>query len=444
MNGGPALPNVGPGPDSLSISALEADFAVLLLHRDFYCSECRQQVRRVKRRYDEFETRDAEVLSVLPEARETAEAWQKQYHLPFPVLADAEKQWGEWFDQPRKYGLLGRIHDIIGRMPAAIVLDLRWSDPMETFAQRGDSKTDRPRVDELLAAIDEAATVGADSTPEDREAAADAVAMGATGLPPETKGGREPTGAPETGETAEAEGPAETDGAAAATETGEPQEPSDAGAASEAGETADTAPATEETAGTENAGPLQTDEGDAEDGAEPAETADDGANSDTASEAKDGGDAADDGEESGDDETAAADEPPEPVTVPAAVDLPGDVELRRAVTEDAMPVIRVLHGALLEIDGSTVRQAVDRGDVIVADVGGWVVGALVLEDNHIDALAVRREHRKQGLGRALVETAGAEIGGPMTADFRAGVRGFWTDLDFEIEQEGARFYGIRR
>jgi GNAT superfamily N-acetyltransferase len=120
------------------------------------------------------------------------------------------------------------------------------------------------------------------------------------------------------------------------------------------------------------------------------------------------------------------------------------VGLRRAVEEDAMPVIRVLHGALLEIDGSTVREAVDRGDVIVADADGWVVGALVLEDNHIDTLAVRREHRKQGLGSALVETAVAEIGGPVTADFRAGVRGFWADLGFEIESDGARFYGIRR
>jgi ribosomal protein S18 acetylase RimI-like enzyme len=108
-----------------------------------------------------------------------------------------------------------------------------------------------------------------------------------------------------------------------------------------------------------------------------------------------------------------------------------------------MPVIRVLHGALLEIDGSTVRQAVGHDDVIVADADGWVVGALVLEDNHVESLAVRRERRKQGIGSALVRAAVADIGGPVTAEFRAGVRGFWQDLGFEIEREGDRFYGIR-
>ena len=376
MNGGVALPNVGPGPDPLVLRELEADFAVLLLHRDFYCSDCRQQVRRVKRRYEAFEERGAEVVSVLPEDRETAAEWQKQYHLPFPVVADAEKQWGDRFDQPRKYGLLGRIHDVIGRMPAAVVLDLRWSDPMETFAHRGDAKTDRPRIDELLAAIDEAATLAADSTPEQREEAVRAAAASDGAVPPETPAPDEAAGAPETDET---------------------EEPADA----------------EEVAGTE-AAPETTEAGEA-----------------TESEP--------------DDEDAADAKPrPDPVSVPEVVDLPGDVELRRATADDAMPVIRVLHGALLEIDGETVRRAVDRGDVLVADADGWVVGALVLEDNHIDTLAVRREHRKQGLGRALVEAAVAEVGGPVTADFRAGVGGFWAGLGFEIEQEGARFYGIRR
>lgn len=400
MNGGTALPNVGPGPDPLVLRELEADFAVLLLHRDFYCSECRQQVRRVKRRYEEFEERDAEVVSVLPEDRETAAEWQKQYHLPFPVVADAEKRWAERFDQPRKYGLLGRIHDVIGRMPAALVVDLRWSDPMETFAHRGDSKTDRPRIDELLAAIDEAAALAADSTPEQREAAARAAAAGEV-PPPETRAPDEPSGAPETGET---EGAPE---AAGAVEPPEPREASDAGDADEpAGP--DASAVAEATDGSEHAEPLDADQSD--------ET----------------------------DTEAPSDPPVEPLSVPDDVDLPGDVEVRRAEPDDAMPVIRVLHGALLEIDGETVRRAVDRGDVLVADADGWVVGALVLEDNHIDTLAVRRERRKQGLGSALVETAVAEVGGPVTADFRAGVRGFWADLDFEIEQEGARFYGIRR
>ena len=47
-----SLPNVGPGPDPLSLSALSADneFALLLFQRDHYCTNCRTQVRTVAER----------------------------------------------------------------------------------------------------------------------------------------------------------------------------------------------------------------------------------------------------------------------------------------------------------------------------------------------------------------------------------------------------------
>lgn len=415
MNSGLALPNVGPGPDPFSLSSLEADFAVLLLHRDFYCSECRQQVRRVKSRYEEFEQRDAEVVSVLPEDREKAEEWQKQYHLPFPVVADEEKRLGEQFDQPTRYGLLGRLHDIIGRMPATVVLDLRWSDPMETYAHRGDSKTDRPRVDDLLSALDSAATLGADTTVAERAAAARATADGAS---PNDSGAESPDAVEEptdsTAESAEAEGqradettPHETQRPPETEDAAEPDEPLERGGTVETGETVQSGETTDADEPVDGSG---------------AET---GPKIDTVGE--------------------SAEQPREvtPVEVPDRVDLPESIELRRATEDDAMPVIRVLHGALLEIDGETVRRAVARDDVIVAEADGWIIGALVLEDNHIDTLAVRREFRKQGIGSALVETAVSDIGGPVTAEFRAGVRGFWQDLDFDIEAEDDRFYGIR-
>lgn len=426
MNSGFALPNVGPGPDPLSLSELDATFAVLLLHRDFYCSECRQQVRRVKSRYEEFEQRDAEVVSVLPEDRETAQEWQKQYHLPFPVVADPEKTLGKRYDQPTRYGLLGRLHDIIGRMPATVVLDLRWSDPMETFAHRGDSKTDRPRIDELLSAIDSAAALAADSTPSERESAAQATAdsreptarpdTGTSGAPsprPDVQTSGNPSARPDTGRAAEstvpdeAADPSETDGAVEtgagveADETVEPEE------TPESGEPAGTGVPTGQTAGTPTDG-----------------SPGDGGSTTT-------------------EDTTDPSPPVPPLQVPDRVDLPSEIELRRADEDDAMPVIRVLQGSLLEIDASTVRRAVARGDVLVAQADKWVIGALVLEDNHIESVAVRREYRKQGIGSALVETAAAELGGPVTADFRAGVRGFWQDLGFEIEKEGDRFYGIR-
>jgi len=363
MNSGFVLPNVGPGPDPLTFADLETEFAVLLLHRDFYCSECRQQVRRVKKRYDEFEARNAEVLSVLPEDRETAAEWQKQYHLPFPVIADDDTELGDHFEQPTRFGLLGRLHDVIGRMPAVVVLDLRWSDPIETFAHRGDSRTDRPRVDEILEALDHAATLdageAADPSPDiDR-------------IPPRSESERVVDEADSPGEAAPSESSADSDGSASPTDD--------------------------------------------------ATTPNEGA------------------------EVLSREQPPKPqrpLETPA-VDLPEGIELRRGGNDDVVDAMRVLQGALLDIDGSTVRDAAPEGEVLLAEDGDWVIGALVLREGHIEGVAVRREYRGRGIGAALVEAAVVDEGGTITADFRAGVRGFWKSLGFEVEQEGSRFWGRR-
>jgi peroxiredoxin/ribosomal protein S18 acetylase RimI-like enzyme len=399
MNSGFVLPNVGPGPDPLTFADLGADFAVLLLHRDFYCSECRQQVRRVKKRYDEFEARDAEVLSVLPEDRETAAEWQKQYHLPFPVIADADTELGDHFEQPTRFGLLGRLHDVIGRMPAVVVLDLRWSDPIETFAHRGDSRTDRPRIDEILASLDHAATLDADESPrlssanqkseisDDASDGADAT-QGIDRIAPRSES--EPV-------------VDDTDPTAGAATTEPATEPGESTA-----EGADSVSTREDSTATgEDA--LSTNQG-----------------TEVLSR-----------------ERKRAPKPQRPLETPESVDLPEEIELRRGGNDDVVDAMRVLQGALLDVDGSTVRDAAPEGEVLLAGDGGWVIGALVMREGHIEGVAVRREYRGRGIGAALVEAAVADEGGTVTADFRAGVRGFWKSVGFDVEQEGSRFWGRR-
>jgi len=377
MNSGFVLPNVGPGPDPLSPAEIEADFAVLLLHRDFYCSECRQQVRRVKKRYDEFEARDAEVVSVLPEDRETAAEWQKQYHLPFPVVADPDTELGDRYEQPTRFGLLGKLHDVIGRMPAVILLDLRFSDPIETYAHRGDSRTDRPRIDEILDAIDHAATLDAGDTAE-RTPGADA-----------------------------------TDERTVDAADEQPSDPPTVDRVPPRAESDDRPAANSETRDGSTASAVD---------------AGDGAVSDEGAELLDG---------------EQAPKPQRPLPTPASADLPEDVALRRGSNDDVVAAMRVLQGALLDVDGSTVRDAAPDGELLLAEAGDWVVGALVVRDGHIEGVAVRRKRRGEGIGSALVEAAVADEDGTVTADFRAGVRGFWKDLDFEVEQEGGRFWGVR-
>jgi peroxiredoxin Q/BCP len=150
------LPNVSVGPDPLSLSEVAemVDFAVLLLLRDYHCPKCKQQVQDVATRAEALSERNAAVIGILPEPRERAEQWEAEFDLPFPLLADAEKEVGDKYDQPTRFGAFGRLHDLIGRMPETVVLDVR-DEPEIIHTHEGESASDRPSVDELLAVVDD-------------------------------------------------------------------------------------------------------------------------------------------------------------------------------------------------------------------------------------------------------------------------------------------------
>ncbi|MFC4540757.1 redoxin domain-containing protein [Halosolutus amylolyticus] len=165
------FPNVGPGPDPLSLVDLTAPVAppdpttveapdpaheaiVVLLHRDHHAGNCRRQVRAVADRYDEFRERGTQVVSVVSEPRHRVREWQARYDLPYPICADPAAEAGEAFDQRVRHGTLGRTFDLLGRMPAAIVLDVRAPGDVAVLAtHRGDSIWDRPRIDALLSDV---------------------------------------------------------------------------------------------------------------------------------------------------------------------------------------------------------------------------------------------------------------------------------------------------
>lgn len=120
--------------------------------------------------------------------------------------------------------------------------------------------------------------------------------------------------------------------------------------------------------------------------------------------------------------------------------------VRTATTGDALEVRRILDAALLE--PGDVEGRIDAGDVFVAgDRNGMsaragdddrILGTVVLEPleresgAHVGAVGVRRRHRDQGIGRALIETA-LEREGRLTARFDDGVRPFYERLGFSIE-----------
>ena len=123
------------------------------------------------------------------------------------------------------------------------------------------------------------------------------------------------------------------------------------------------------------------------------------------------------------------------------------MQVRDATVGDLPDVMNVLDGAVLDADATTVRERIAADSVLVAVSGDGerVLGALVLDGIHIDAVAVRRRRRGQGIGTALVETA-ADRRERLTAEFDADLRPFYEKLGFDIEsaKKPGRLWGERR
>ena len=152
------LPNVTTAPDPFRLLEYTAgpdrQAIVLLFLRDYHCPKCRNQVDTVASRYDEFEARNADVVAVLPEPIDRTRTWANESDLPFPLLADGSKTVSDQYDQPTRFGALGGLHDMIGRMPEAVVIDPTGDEPAVDYVHRGDSPADRPSVDDLLNRVD--------------------------------------------------------------------------------------------------------------------------------------------------------------------------------------------------------------------------------------------------------------------------------------------------
>ncbi len=148
------LPNVAAGPNPFSLSTVAAapdvDSIVLLFQRDYHCPICRKQIQAAARRHDEFRALNATVVSVLPESPARVRSWQDSYDLPFPLLADPDTTVGDAYDQPVRFGVLGSLHDMVGRMPVAMILDTRTDEPRINYIYEGRMPADRPEIDELI------------------------------------------------------------------------------------------------------------------------------------------------------------------------------------------------------------------------------------------------------------------------------------------------------
>jgi GNAT superfamily N-acetyltransferase len=128
-----------------------------------------------------------------------------------------------------------------------------------------------------------------------------------------------------------------------------------------------------------------------------------------------------------------------------AADPPDGVVIRPAFVRDHLGVMRVVDGANLELPAETAERRIDDGTVVVADDDNRIVGVLVAvprdEGVHVEAIAVRRRRRAQGIGSALVDHAAREWS-PLTAEFDAATKPFYESLGFDIEPRGDRYWGV--
>jgi len=153
------LPNVGPGPDPITLSDLtfEGEFVVLFFQRAYRSTPCREQVTRVGKRIDGFLARNATAAAVVPEPRERVERWRERIDPPFPLMADPEGTVGPEYGQSVRLGFLADWTDFFGRMPLVAVVDARRPEPEIAWTYRSNWVSDRPKTAEILDAVDEVA-----------------------------------------------------------------------------------------------------------------------------------------------------------------------------------------------------------------------------------------------------------------------------------------------
>ncbi len=104
---------------------------------------------QLRRDYQEFVKRDAEVIAIGPEKPEPFAEWWRSHDMPFIGLPDPDHS------VSRRYGQQVKLLKL-GRLPAQLVIDKRG---LIRYAHYGSSMSDIPENKEILAILDQLAAM---------------------------------------------------------------------------------------------------------------------------------------------------------------------------------------------------------------------------------------------------------------------------------------------
>ncbi len=122
--------------------------------------------------------------------------------------------------------------------------------------------------------------------------------------------------------------------------------------------------------------------------------------------------------------------------------------VRPATPEERVDVLSVLDAAMLETDAGALADRIAADSVLVAVAEERVLGAVEVREEppggHIEAVAVRRNRRGQGIGTRLLQRA-YERWQPLSATFDLAVAPFYEKQGFDVRQVlPERGHGVKR
>ena len=156
------LPNVGRGSDKVQSANLAADggYVLVVLLGSHYCPQSRELVRMLTETDEAFRRRGTTVVPVLPDIRERARLWDRQYELPFPMLADPAAD-GDEYDA---FGAFEPLQRSVPELPAFALCRAR-DGALQVVATETEATLDVPVVESLLAFVERHRASGVTAAP---------------------------------------------------------------------------------------------------------------------------------------------------------------------------------------------------------------------------------------------------------------------------------------